>query len=87
MLGFPYDIYNIMLLSPYTYHEQYRRHLNKGENQVAVWLAEGRSVDEIARATGRANNTIYWYLKPICQKLPISRQAALVRFVLSVAEL
>ena len=61
--------------------------LTPGEGQVAAWLAEGRSVDEIARATGRTNNTIYWYLKQIYQKLHISRQVELVRLVLSVTEL
>ena len=61
--------------------------LTPGESQVAVWLAEGKSVDEIARATGRTKNTIYWHLKQIYQKLYISRQADLVRLVLSIAEL
>lgn len=61
--------------------------LTPGESQVAAWLAEGRSVDEIARTTGRTNNTIYWYLKQIYQKLHISRQVELVRLVLSVTEL
>ena len=61
--------------------------LTPGESQVAVWLAEGKSVGEIARATGRTKNTIYWHLKQIYQKLYISRQADLVRFVLSIAEL
>ena len=61
--------------------------LTAGESQMAVWLAEGKSVDEIARATGRTKNTIYWHLKQTYQKLYISRQADLVRLVLSVAEL
>ena len=61
--------------------------LTPGESQVAVWLAEGRSVNEIARATDRTKNTIHWYLKQIYQKLYISRQVDLVRLVLSVAEL
>ena len=61
--------------------------LTPGESQVAVWLAEGRSVDEIALATGRTRNTIHWHLKQIYQKLHISRQADLIRLVLSVADL
>ena len=61
--------------------------LSPGESQLAAWLAEGKSVDEIARATGRTKNTIYWHLKQIYQKLYISRQADLVRLVLSIAEL
>ena len=57
------------------------------ESRVAVWLAEGRSVDDIVRVTGRAENTIYWHLKQIYEKLYISRQTDLVRLVLSIAEL
>ena len=61
--------------------------LTPGESQLAVWLAEGKSVDDITRATGRAKNTIYWHLKHIYQKLYMSRQAELVRLVLSIADL
>ena len=61
--------------------------LTPGESQVAVWLAEGSRVDDIARATGRTKNTIHWHLKQIYQKLHISRQTELVRLVLSVTEL
>ena len=61
--------------------------LTPGESQVAAWLAEGMSVDEMARATGRTRKAIYWHLQQIYQKHHISRQADLVRLVLSVAEL
>ena len=61
--------------------------LTPGESQVAVWLAEGRTVADMARATGHTRNAIYWHLKQIYQKLHISRQADLVRLVLSIAEL
>ena len=61
--------------------------LTPAESQVAVWLAEGRSVREMAEATGHTRGAIYWHLKQIYQKLPISRQADLVRVVLSIAEL
>ena len=60
--------------------------LTPGESQVAAWLAEGKSVDAMARATGHTKGAIYWHLKQIYQKLQISRQADLVRLVLSVAE-
>jgi len=60
--------------------------LTPGESQVAVWLAEGRTVADMARATGHTPNAIYWHLKQIYQKLHISRQADLVRLVLSIAE-
>ena len=62
--------------------------LTPGESQVAAWLAEGMSVDEMARATGRTRNADL--LAPesdLPEKLYISRQADLVRLVLSVAEL
>ena len=56
------------------------------EGRVAVWLAEGRSVRDMAEATGRTEGSIYWHLKQIYRKQPISRQADLVRLVLSIAE-
>ena len=56
-----------------------------GESQVAAWLAEGRRVDEMARDTGHTRRAIYWHLQQIYQKHHISRQADLVRLVLSVA--
>ena len=56
------------------------------ESQVVVWLAEGRTVREIAAATGCAEASVYRRLGRICHKLDISRQADLVRLVLSVAE-
>ena len=61
--------------------------LTPGETRVAVWLAEGRSVREMAEATGRTEGAIYRHLKHIYQKQSISRQADLVRLVLSLAEL
>ena len=56
------------------------------ESRVAVWLAEGRSVRDMAEATGRTEGSIYWHLKQIYRKQPISRQADLVRLVLSITE-
>ena len=60
--------------------------LTPAESRVAVGLAEGRSVREMAEAAGHTRGAIYWHLKQIYQKLPISRQADLVRVVLSIAE-
>ena len=54
--------------------------------QVAAWLAEGRTVREIAISTGRKEKSVYWHLEQIYAKRGISRQADLVRLVLSVAE-
>lgn len=60
--------------------------LTPGETQVAVWLAEGKGVREMAEETGRTEGAIYRHLKQIYQKQSISRQADLVRLVLSLAE-
>ena len=60
--------------------------LTLAESQVAAWLADGQNVRDIARATGLTEGAIYWHLKQIYQKLPISRQVDLVRLVLSIAE-
>ena len=60
--------------------------LTPAESQVAVRVAAGKSVGEIAAATGRTKGAVYWHLKQIYQKLPVSRQADLVRLVLSIAE-
>ena len=61
--------------------------LTPAETQVAVWLAEGNSVGDMADATGHTKAAIYWHLQRIYQKHSLSRQADLVRLVLSLAEL
>ena len=61
--------------------------LTPAETQVAVWLAEGKSVRDMADTTGHTKGAIYWHLQRIYQKHSISRQADLVRLVLSLAEL
>ena len=55
------------------------------ESRVAVLLAEGKSLREVAAATGRKATTIRWHLRQIFAKLGIARQAELVRLVLSLA--
>ena len=61
--------------------------LTPAETQVAVWLAEGKSVRDMAEATGHTDAAIYWHLQRIYQKHSLSRQADLVRLVLSLAEI
>ena len=61
--------------------------LTPAESHVAVCLAEGKSVRDIAEATGRSDRSIYWHVQQIYKKQSISRQADLVRLVLSLAEL
>ena len=60
--------------------------LTAAESQVAVWLAEGQTVRDIAAATGLQENSIYFHLKQVYQKQGISRQVDLVRLVLSITE-
>ena len=59
--------------------------LSPAESHIAVWLAEGRTVRDIAETTERQESSIRWYVKRIYHKLAISRQADLVRLVLSLA--
>ena len=60
--------------------------LTPAESLVAVQLAEGRTVRDIAATTGRREGSIHWLLRRIYTKHGISRQADLVRLVLSIAE-
>ena len=55
------------------------------ESQVAVLLAEGRSVAQIAVAFGRKESTIRTHVKHIFAKHGLTRQVDLVRLVLSLA--
>ena len=59
--------------------------LTPTESRVAVMLAEGRSVRDIAAEVGRQVNTIQFHTKQIHQKLGISSRAKLIRLVLSLA--
>ena len=56
------------------------------ESRIAVGLAEGKSVRELATATGRTPGAITWHLKQIYRRQPISGQVDLVRLVLSLTE-
>ena len=61
--------------------------LTPAESRIAAWVAEGRTVREIAVATGQTEGSVRWYLHQVYHKLGISGQADLVRLVLSVAAL
>ena len=61
--------------------------LSATESQVAVSLAEGRTVRDIAVARGRRENAVRFHLKQIYRRLGIDSQADLVRLVLSLADL
>ena len=56
------------------------------ESQLAIWVAEGRSVREIAVATGRRPDSIRWHLKQIYHKQGLAGQTDLVRLLLSLTE-
>ncbi len=59
--------------------------LTRAEAKVAAALAEGYSVRDIAAAIHRAESTVRWNIKRIHAKLGVTRQADLVRMVLSAA--
>ena len=60
--------------------------LTVAESQVAIWLAEGKGVNELAKATGRTPAAIHYHLRQIYKKLRLTRQADVIRLVLSLAE-
>ena len=59
--------------------------LTAAESRVAVLLAEGRTVGQIAASTGRKESTVRWHVRNLHSKLGVHRQADLVRLVLSTA--
>lgn len=60
--------------------------LSPAESQVAVMLAEGRTLPDIAAATDRREGTVKVLLRRAYKKLGISRQVDLVRLVLSLPD-
>ena len=56
--------------------------LTPAESVVAALLAEGRTIRDIARATGREENTVRWHKKHVFSRVGVSRQVDLVRLVL-----
>ncbi len=58
--------------------------LTPAESHLAVMLAGGYSMSEIAAATLRTEGTVRWHLKQIFRKQGISRQTDLVRRVLAL---
>ena len=60
--------------------------LTRAESGVAASIAEGSTVRDIAAATHREESSVRWHIKQIYAKLDISRQADLVRMVLSTSE-
>ena len=58
--------------------------LTPTESEVAVQLAEGRTIRQISTATGRSRATIRWHLTHIFNKLGVARQLEVARLVLSL---
>ncbi len=61
--------------------------LTPAESDVALQLAQGSTIRDIAAATGRKASTIRWHTKQIFGKLNISRQVQLVQLVQSLTAL
>ena len=61
--------------------------LTPAESRVAIALAEGGTVDDIAIATGRSWNTVKWHLQHIYAALGVSRQFELAQLVASLSDL
>ena len=61
--------------------------LTPAEGHIAVSLAQGKSVRDLAIETGRSEGTVRWHIKRIHTKLSISRQVDLVRLVLALADI
>ena len=59
--------------------------LSPAENRVAVLLADGNTVRDIAVATGRSGNTIRWHIRRIFEKQGMTRLFQLVQLVRSLA--
>jgi len=60
--------------------------LTPAESRIAVLLAQGRSIDEVATETGRSRTTVKWHIGNIYAKHGLSRQAELMRLVASLAD-
>ena len=61
--------------------------LSPAESRVAVALAEGLTTFQIAETTGRAVHSVRWLVQRALEKTWCSRQADLVRLVLSSSHL
>ena len=59
--------------------------LTAAESQVAVMLSEGMTASDIAMATGRRTSTVNTLIQRAYRKLGITRQAELMRLVLSLS--
>lgn len=61
--------------------------LTRAESRIAVLLAQGKSIDEVAAETGRRRTTVKWHIRQIFAKHGISRQMELAQLVASLVEI
>ena len=61
--------------------------LTPAESQIAALLGQGRSIEEIAVATGRERTTVKWHLRQIYAKHGLTRQVELAQLVMSLTDL
>lgn len=59
--------------------------LTRREGLIAVALARGNEVSDIASAMGRSEFTVRWHIKKILRKQGVTRRADLIRLVLSTS--
>ena len=59
--------------------------LSPAQSRVAVLLAAGNTVRDVAFATGRSENTIRWHIRRIFKKRGITRLVQLIQLVRSLA--
>ena len=59
--------------------------LTPAESRIAVSLAQGMTIDDIAAETGRSRTTVKWHIRHIYDKHGLSRQIELAQLVTSLA--
>ena len=60
--------------------------LVRSERHVVVLLAQGKTIDDIARETARSRTTIKWHIRNIYAGRGLSRQIELAQLVASLVE-
>lgn len=60
--------------------------LTRTESLIAILLAQGKSIDEVAAETGRRRTTVKWHMRHIYSKCGITHRMELVQLVTSLAE-
>ncbi len=61
--------------------------LTPAESLIAVRLAQGWRIDDIAAEAGRSRTTVKWHIRHIYEKHGLSRQTELVQLVTALGDL